>query len=268
MGLDIGSGSDYYTGAWAGAAPAGGSAAGTIYSSDNYVSLTYSLTSGTYRDWQYNYTFEVKERIATSSSVREIGANSDLYIGVTDDVIVEDAIAVRAVNKKMLDLLRPGLGGKTMVNGHEYNVTGTTEVLARGWDAEKQDSVFLVRDEVIQFITKVNSTFIHSQHYITEELIPNLLRTRNDLLLDRSATAQYAQALADSQKKPVYVSKLDRIDEDFGWGENNYTVYYPEGKPRNWNDTIQALNNEISTWAGFVATNEKQKLEAAEQVKV
>ena len=268
LGLDIGSGSDYYTGAWAGAAPAGGSAAGTIYSSDNYVSLTYSLTSGTYRDWQYNYTFEVKERIATSSSVREIGANSDLYIGVTDDVIVEDAIAVRAVNKKMLDLLRPGLGGKTMVNGHEYNVTGTTEVLARGWDAEKQDSVFLVRDEVMQFITKVNSTFIHSQHYITEELIPNLLRTRNDLLLDRSATAQYAQALADSQKKPVYVSKLDRIDEDFGWGENNYTVYYPEGKPRNWNDTIQALNNEISTWAGFVATNEKQKLEAAEQVKV
>ena len=267
LSFGVGYGSNFYTGVVAGGLIGAGTEAGAISSSTNIGTLTYSLVSGKYEDWTYNYVFETKERISTSSNVREIGANSDVYIGMTDDVIVEDALAVRIVNKKGLELLRPGMGGTTVVDNHEYKVTGTTEVLARGWDETKKDSIFLIRDEVMQFSTKINSTFIHSQHYLVEELIPNLIRQRDDMLLDYTATSDYAQSLANQQKSPVYVSKVARDDAQFGT-ENYYTTYYPQGEPNTWNDSIQALNSEIMTWAGFIKVNEKEKLEARELVKV
>ena len=267
LSFGMGYGSNYYTGAIV-APPAGsGTEAGTIMSSSNVATFTYSLTSGKYSDWINNYEFETKERISTSDNVREIGANSDVYIGMTDDVIVEDALAIRIVNKKGLELLRPGLGGTTIVDGHEYKVTGTTEVLARGWDETKKDSIYLIRDEVMQFSTKISSTFIHTQHYLLEELIPNLLRQRNDMLLDYTASGFYAQDLANQQKSPVYVSKVAKEDAKFG-DDNSYTIYYPKDMPNTWNDSIQALNSEIKTWAGFIAANEKEKLEARDLVKV
>lgn len=267
LSLGVGYGSNFYTGVVAGGLVGAGTEAGAISSSTNIGTLTYSLVSGKYQDWIYNYEFETKERISTSSNVREIGANSDVYIGMTDDVIVEDALAVRMVNSKGLELLRPGMGGTTVVDGHEYKVTGTTEVLARGWDETKKDSIFLIRDEVMQFSTKIHSTFVHSQHYLVEELIPNLIRQRDDMLLDYTATNDYAQTLANQQKSPVYVSKVPIDDAKFG-GKGYYTVFYPQGEPNTWNDSIQALNNEIMTWAGFIKVNEKEKLEARELVKV
>ena len=267
LSLGVGYGSNFYTGVVAGGLIGAGTEAGAISSSTNIGTLTYSLVSGKYQDWIHHYEFETKERISTSSNVREIGANSDVYIGMTDDVIVEDALAVRMVNSEGLKLLRPGMGGTTVVDGHEYKLTGTTEVLARGWDETKKDSIYLIRDEVMQFSTKIHSTFVHSQHYLVEELIPNLIRQRDDMLLDYTATSDYAQRLANQQKSPVYVSKVARGDANFG-GESYYTTYYPQGEPNTWNDSIQALNSEIMTWAGFIKVNEKEKLEARELVKV
>lgn len=267
LSLGMGYGSNYYTGAVIAPSVGSGTEAGTIMSSSNLATLKYNLVSGKYSDWINRYEFETKERISTSSKVREIGANSDVYIGMTDDVIVEDAIAVRIVNSKGLEMLRPGMGGTTVVNGHEYRVTGTTDVLARGWDESKKDSIYLIRDEVMQFSTKINSTFIHSQHFILEEIIPNLLRQRNNMLLDYTATSDYAQSLANQHKSPVYLSKVAKEDAKFGV-ENSYTTYYPQGMPNTWNDSIQALNSEIKTWAGFIAANEKEKLEARDLVRV
>ena len=57
-------------------------------------------------------------------------------------------------------------------------------MLARGWDAVNKDSIYLIRDEVLQFFTKLNSTFVYSQDYLLDELIPGLIRTRNTLLMD------------------------------------------------------------------------------------
>lgn len=267
LSLGMGYGSNYYTGAVIAPSVGSGTEAGTIMSSSNLATFKYNLVSGKYSDWINHYEFETKERISTSSKVREIGANSDVYIGMTDDVIVEDAIAVRIVNSKGLEMLRPGMGGTTVVNGHEYRVTGTTDVLARGWDETKKDSIYLIRDEVMQFSTKINSTFIHSQHFILEEIIPNLLRQRNNMLLDYTATSDYAQSLANQHKSPVYLSKVAKEDAKFGV-ENSYTTYYPQGMPNTWNDSIQALNSEIKTWAGFIAANEKEKLEARDLVRV
>ena len=262
LSIGGGSGATFYNGVTTGTGHVGG-----ITSSSTYAALSYELVTGYYEDWAYNYEFETTERISTSSNVREIGANSDLYIGMMDEVIVEDAIAVRVVNSNGYKMLRPGLGGTTVINGHEYKVKGTAKVLARGWDESKKDSVYLVRDDVLQFSTQLNSTFIHSQHYLLEDLIPNLIRTRNELLLDYTTTSSYAQSLADNNKCPVYVSKVATNHKDFGTN-NSYIRFLPKDMQDTWNDSIMALNAEIDTWAGFIATNEKEKLEARELVKV
>ena len=262
----IGGGADFYTGAWGGVGA--GSVAGTISSSDNYLSLTCDLATTNYRDWNYEYEFTTNDKISTSSNVNEVGMNSDVYIGMTDNIIVEDAVAVRAVNSEALARLRPGLGGKTTVNGHEFNVTGTAKVLARGWDAVANDSVYLVRDEVMQMYSKVNSTFVHSQKYIVDELIPSLVRTRNALLLDSTTTSSYAQAMADKLKRPVYVSKVAPESEFFALSDEYYTTYNPSNDTEQYTDSIMSLNNLIYTWAGFIAANEKEKIQAHDLVNV
>ncbi len=265
LSIGIGKGSDFYVGMWAG--EGSGSSAGQIHSSSNIGTLSYTLGSAYYQDWSYNYEFEAKEKISTSSNAKEVGANADVYIGMTENVIVEDAIAVRVVPSKALQRLKPGVGGTTEVNGHQFNVTGTTKVLARGWDAEKEDSVYLIRDEVMQLYNKINSTFVHSQAHILNEIIPGLIRTRNALLMDSTTTDIYAQALANTLKSPVYVSKVAPESPDFAQ-PTYYKRILPADVKDQWNDTIQALNNQIRTWAGFIAANEKEKLEATDMVKV
>ena len=265
LSIGMGSGSNFFTGMWAGVGS--GTAAGIINSTDNYGTLSYTLGTTYYDDWKYNYEFEAKEKISTSSSEREVGAASDVYIGMTDNVIVEDAIAVRVVSSKGLEHLKPGIGGTVSVDGHDYSVTGTAKVLASGWDGLHKDSVYLVRDEVMQFSSSISSTFAHSQSYIVDELIPNLVRVRNALLMDSTVTAAQAQALADAMKYPVYVSKVSARNPSFSL-KDYYTQYTPAGTAVQWSDSILALNNQIRTWAGFIAANEKEKLEVRELVKV
>ena len=258
--IGVGAGNNYYTGVVGGTTEAG-----DIGSVKNYAALGYDLKTGYYQDWSYNYTIETNEKITTSSSSKEIGANADVYIGITDNVILEDGIAVRVVNSKGMERLKPGMGGTVTVDGHDYRVTGTAKILARGYDAEQEDSVYLVRDEVLQLKNKVTSTFAHSQHYLTDELIPSLVRVRNSLLLDYTTSASEAQAMADNLQTPVYVSKVATTDTRFG-GE--YTQYLPQNTTIQWSDSIKALNNEIRVWVGMIGANEKAKLEAAEKVNV
>ncbi len=265
MTIGIGSGSNFYTGVWIGTGV--GTMAGPIVSSDNHVNFDLDLTTAYHQEWSYNYEFETKEKITTSDHVKEVGANADVYIGMTDNVIVEDAIAVRVVPSKTLKRLMPAMGRTTVIDGHEFDVAGTAKILACGWDDVKNDSIYLIRDEVMQFYSKIQSTFAHSQGHILEEIIPSLIRTRNSLLMDSTTTATYAQSLANNMKYPVYVSNVSPENENYSL-ENYYTKYLPSGMSNQWNDSILALNNQIATWAGFIAANEKEKLEATEIVKV
>lgn len=261
----IGDGSDYFIGQWAGSGS--GTEAGTTNSHDNIAELSWDLATTYYNDWEYNYEFTTNERIETSDGSRKIGADADVYIGMTEDIVVEDGLAVRAVNSKTLERLKTGTGGKFEVDGHEFEVSGTAKVLARGYDDVKKDSIYLVRDEVMQIKNKIKSTFAYSQSYLTDELIPSLLRSRNALLLDSCTTIEYAQALANQQKSPAYVSTVSPTNEHF-----SHLNYYKKIDPNNqgnkdWADEVLDLNNRLTLWAGFIAANEKEKMEATDLVK-
>ena len=262
--LERGEGANYYTGIWVGVGS--GSQGGNISSTDKTTTVDFDLTTKYYTDWSYEYELETKEKISTSDDVKEVGMNSDVYIGVTDNILVEDAIAVRAVGSEAMKRLRPGMGGTMEVGGHDFDVSGTAKVLARGWDPVKEDSVYLVRDEVLSVSTNVNTTFVHSQSYLLEELIPSLLKARNALLLDMSVTPEYAQQVADQTGMPAYRSTVAADDDHFS-SVGYYQRFVPKGQQDVWGDTIQVLNSQVWTWAGFIAANEKEKLQAMDLVK-
>ena len=264
-----GSGSNYFTGIWAGVG--NGTEAGQTFSTKNTLNISMPIYSTYYGSWQYNYTFENSERIQTSTSKKSVGMDGDVYIGVTQNVIVEDAVAVRAVTETTYQRLAGLMGSTFTVDGYTYK-TGSSpvKVLAEGKDATG-GKVYLICDEVMQAYTKMNSSFAHSQSYILKELIPSLAQVRSTLLLPQGTDTVYAQAVADRERHPVYISLVSDKDDTYASVDDQnkptYTQIDPTGTVGQWNDSISAINQQILTWASFIAQNEQEKLEARDLVK-
>lgn len=261
MSVGVGGGSTYFTGVWAGLG--GGAEAGLVnsFSSKTYAGLTISTTY--YNNWQHSYTFETGERISTGTGLANVGRDADVFIGATHNAVVEDAIAVRAIDEETYQLLTTHQGGSFTVEGSQFNVKqGTMKVLAEGESEGKK--VYLVRDEVLSCYTTLRNTFAHSQVYIEQELIPNMLKVRNTLLLPAGTSEETARQMADQQGYPVYISKVAVEDKDFG---SLYTMVEPTDKQGQCNDSIAVINRNIVTWIQFMAENEYEKLNASDLVK-
>lgn len=269
--LGVGKGSNYYEGIWAGDKT--GTTAGNINSADNYKLTTLNITTSYFGNWSYEYEFVTKERIETGEGIKKAGEVVDIYIGATDETVMEEAIAVRAVPESMYKLLVPATGNSFNMGGKTYEVSnGTVKVLAEGTD-EKGQKVYLIRDEVMQVSSKLKTTFVHSEIYIEKELIPQLFRIRESLMLPKGTTAAEAKAYAKSRKHPVYVSLVAPDDPTYAFydanGNKTYTQYVPEGTENTLQtDSISALNEQIRSWIGFLATNEQEKLMVTESDKV
>lgn len=235
---------------------------GTIDGASKKTNFALDIIAKFGLNWTCSYNLDVTEKIQTSSGKKWVGPKADLFIGMNQNVILQDAIAVRVVPERQYKILTMQEGGSFKTkDGVEVKVkNGAVKTLAEGKDA-KGNKVYLVRDEVMGVSTKVNSTFIHSQHYIENELIPSLLKARNSLLLPKDS-AQYAQQLADKYGYPFYISKVDRNNDDFG---NEYTMVPPTGKSaENCIDSISGLNQQILRWIKFLAQNEEEKLNVKE----
>ena len=243
---------------------------GTIFESEQNIGVQANLYTTHYDKTVYDYTLDIKERIETSDESRfaqYVGNGSDLYIGLSTAIIAEDALAVRLVPSAALKRLMPAAGGQVTIEGRNYNVNGTVKVIASGYDAQKKDSVYLIRDEVMQVTDKVQSTFVHSQAYLLEEMIPNLIRTRNALLLGVGTDPAYAQKLANSKQCPTYISKVASDDAHFAQ-LGYYDMFTPTNTPNvSHTDSIVGLNSQIKTWTGFIRRNEQEKLEAGRLLK-
>ncbi|MBO6190091.1 MAG: hypothetical protein J6N92_04680 [Alloprevotella sp.] len=262
--LSNGGGSSWYNGVYSGT-PAG-SAVGQINSVSSTQLATLPIVVTYYNNWQYNYTFETTERISTATGQLSVGRDADVFIGMTRNAIVEDAIAVRAISDSTYRMIKDHEGGSFTVNDVDFNVRqGTMKVLAQGKDS-KGEKVWIVRDEVLQVSTRISSTFVHSQAHIERELIPELINIRNSLLLAPGTSMAAARDIANRQGFPAYISKVAADDENFA-AEGYYTQVNPTTVGASTNDSIRTLNNNILTWIGFLAVNEREKVEATDLIK-
>ena len=171
--------------------------------------------------WTFSYNFDVTQRIQTQTGKKWVGARADVFIGMTTEVIVEDAIALRVVPDSMYQIYKTNEGGSFKVTDSEGNSatfkvpTGTAKVLVEGVDDTGQP-VYLIRDEVMAVGPKLQSTFAHSQYYIENELIPDIIKLRNSLILPMGTDSLYAQQLANKRGYCSYISKVPENDLCFG----------------------------------------------------
>ena len=245
------------------AAPAGqGTTSGTIQTQDSKTGYNVDIHTNFGMSWTYSYNMDITERIQTSSSKKWIGSKADIFIGTTENVVFEDAMAVRVIPDSMYQIVKQHGGGTFQMTDKDGNTAkikvpdGTTKVLVKGTD-DTGKPIYLVRDEVMRVYPTVKSTFAHTQNFIENELLPDLMKIRNSLLLPMGTDAQYAQALADKQGYPAYVSKVDAKDSNYGL-TGYYEPYYPDGVQVP--DSISALNQEMYSWISMIAKNERDKI--------
>ena len=254
------SGADSYKGI-----VAGGTEAGLLSSVKKEDKLDFSFKTAFGMSWTYSYNIDVTERIQTSTSKKWVGSKADIFIGTTENIVIQDAMAVRVIPNDMYQLVKLHEGGTFTMTDSLGNTAkikvpvGTMKVLAQGTDNNGKP-IYLVRDEVMQVYPAVSSTFMHTQHYIENELLTELMKTRNSLLLPSSTDSHYAQALANKQGYPAYVSDVDAQNDNFAL-PGYYSVYYPEGKAEQFSDSIHALNQEMYAWISMLAKNEEEKLQ-------
>ena len=257
-----GKGTNRYNGVWEGEKV--GNTSGPILSTSTETLNSLPIVMGYYQGWQYDYTFENSQRISTSSSAAGVGRDADVFIGMTQSAIMEDAIAVRAINADTYNLLTTHEGGTFKIEGVDFSVPlGTMKVLAEGVNS-KGEKVYLVRDEVVSAYMHLKSTFAHSQTYIEKELLPELINIRNSLMLPMGTDEQTAQQVADQAGHAVYISKVANDDVRFAVDANYYTQVSPTGME--FNDSIQSINNTMYTWIEYLSKNEQEKLEATDKV--
>ena len=271
IGLSIehttGTGTNFYQGIWGGTGA--GTAVGTITNAKTTSDWAFNFSVRGGGTFAYSYEMTTTERIQTSSATKWVGPKADIYIGMTDNIIVGDAVAVRMVPESQMEKLRLRTNGKIQLDGHKYDIKdGTVQVLATGTDASGE-KVYLISDEVYNYYAEFNSEFMHTGAYIETELIPNLLKMRNERLLPKGTDPQEAQAMADRDSRNVYISLVDADDTEFGYHASlakdkkaKYTIVRPTGITVNI-DEIEQYNREVITWAGFIAQNEREKVQAA-----
>ncbi len=238
-----------------------GGTTGTLDKSKSKTGIDLKFEFNFGHSWNWSYGMDITERIQTKSGQKWVAGKADLFIGTTESFIVQDAIAVRVVPDSMYQIVKLHEGGTyEAVDNNGQVVTkvkvpvGTTKVLAQGTD-DTGKPIYLVRDEVMSMSPTVTSTFVHSQHYIENELLPDLFKIRNSLILPKGTDVTKAKALADSRGYATYISNVDADDKAFGV---DYTVVRPNNETTG--DSIKALNQEILAWVGFLAKNEEEKL--------
>ena len=198
--------------------------------------------------WTRSITTE--RTISTSSDPAYVGAQDDVFVGSSTNLVFGDANEVT--------LLRDGTGqDKAKLDCHTITVTGID------YDTE----------------------FMYSANYIENTLLPNLEKVRNSLLI--TMPAESVDSYVNNTDKPVYVTALEPTDERFGsdnddtdvWSVEegvcsrpssvgpSYRMVLPRGvdPAKKFVDEVSDMNNAIKNWLLHLKTNEQQKVLANEE---
>ena len=242
ISFSAGSGVNSFTGVVAAPMGAGGvGGLNNIASSDLSTSLDLVWSGSGNR--AFNYTMNINEDISTNTDKTMVGANGDVYIGVVQNIVVKPATAIRAIPHSAFEQMAGSVEKDRMVE------------IAQGRD-EKNNLLHFVRDEVVTYGPELTSNFVHSQHYLINQLIPELAEEIYGLMF--IGTKEEAKAKANSSGKPVYRSMVGTDDPDFG--ASKYEVIYPDDYTGSRVDKVSVFHNAMVKWVEMIAQNEQEKL--------
>ena len=235
------------------AAPEGaGSYLGSTYESSRQLSFTLPITHEWKWGYKYNYTFTTTDRISTSSGKAKdnVGRNADVFLGTTVSQLAGKAKTVDIINDSMFIARQPAINA------------GLVKVLAQGTDSVGKQ-YYLVTGQKVVLGSHVAGSFVYTQYYILNTLIPKLALERQNLLMNFPDSAA-AQDYADQTGEAVYwyhstgenVSFIDTLPY------NTYEMFVPKKSSRAFTNRVAALDNMILQWITILYQNEKEKVVA------
>lgn len=198
-------------------------------------------------------------RFQTSADPEYVGANGDMYVGYSTNISYGATDNVHVITKEQYD-------------GNPGDYTVYSQITS------EDKPLLLVQSVGLGLTQKYGTLFAYPQIHIERVLIPQMIDYRNQILhQETEMTGEQFQALADRDQKPVYVSKLDPEDENYGksntdevfvyenerdpYDGKSYKIYFPQGTVAK-NDTILAMNQSIDNWYKLMEKNEEDKVKA------
>ena len=187
---------------------------------------------------------EVTKTVSTSGEPEFVGADGDVFIGKATNVI---------------------FGKCRNIDFHRVGAT---------------DEVELALDDVIATGVSFGTVFHYTQHYIENELLPNLEMLRNNLLKTVSESVMNSTYDMTGKTNPVYLTTLSPGETGFGsnnhdrniWGNNasddlsngpSYKMVVPDAGEC-YQDSVLWCNTQIQAWKDYLAFNEQEKVDAFE----
>lgn len=209
-------------------------------------------------------TTTINTRFETSSDPDYVGDMGDTFLGYSTNLAYGTAECIALVTKEKYNGKKDG-----------YQLLGY---------AGEDGKYLLVRTKALSVGTSFATFFAYPLVHIETRLLPQLIELRNSFLRQESEmTPEQFQAEANITKNPVYVSRLDVEDENYGrsnvdnvfkddprfytkLGNNiydgpSYKIYFPTDAVHH-NDTINALTQSIDNWIARLEDNERAKVEA------
>ncbi len=232
-------------------APAGaGTYAGSDFETNRAITLSIPFTWEW--DWtnKYSYEFTTSSRIATSSSYSGVGANADVYLGATRSIVTGLAKSVSVISDSLWQARQTAYQG------------GAIKLLAQGTDADGH-KFYLVTGEKSVIGSAIDNTFIYSQKYILESVIPTLAQQRLNLL-ENFPDRETAQAVATQRGVPVYWYKgvQETIVAADTLRSTDYEMITPENTEQPFPDEVATINKRVMKWITIISNNEKEKVMA------
>ena len=228
----------------------GGTYAGSVFESSR--AITFSIPFSWEWDWtnKYSYEFTTSSRIATSSSYSGVGADADVYLGATRSTITGLAKSVSVISDSLWQARQTAYRG------------GAVKLLAQGTDADGH-KFYLVTGEKSVIGSAIDNTFVYSQKYILESVIPALAMRRLNLL-ENFPDRETAQTVANQRGVPVYWYKglQEKIVASDTLKTTDYEMIAPENSEQPFPDEVATINKRVMKWITIISNNEKEKVMA------
>ena len=226
----------------------GGSYIGSTYNTSKQLTLPLPLVHSWQWGYKYNYEFTTTDRISTSGSYSQVGANADVFLGATTSVLSGKIKTVSLINDSLWQARQPAVRA------------GTLKLVAQGTGADGQPYYLVIGQQVVMG-SRIANTFVYTQTYILNTVIPELAQERQSKL-ELFANREAAQAAADARDEAVYWDLSDDANAHLRdtISKAHYAMIIPQNTNKVFTDEVAALNNIIAKWLTILYQNEKEKV--------
>lgn len=215
----------------------------TDYQMDNQYGI--KLSKGYNSKGEFVETVTFVDRIETSADPEDVGSMADIYIGKAYNAYMSQTKSLKPMSKGFADLYGIPYAGGNAVNSDDL-VLGLMDG-------------FAINDD------SAATYFMYTQKHIVNELIPNLIILRNNIMLKPEYQTNFPAShrfYGLSNNNPILDQfKIDSIAQDPGLDTANISYTFTQSYAGQI-DSVDMLNQQLDVWLSTILINEQEKATA------